>query len=104
MFEGLTIKHTDEDETILSGTIVDQATIVTSVPSRTTLALPKGIASDGSGTGPRIAYSPRCSMKRTGSGSRIAVKRRPEAYAGSDGMTTLSPGTCVNQASKACDE
>jgi len=26
-FEGLTITHTDEDETILSGTVVDQAAL-----------------------------------------------------------------------------
>ena len=38
-------------------------------------------------------------MNMTGSSSRIAEVSRPFASAGVDGMTTLSPATCVNQAS-----
>ena len=39
-FEGLTITHTDEDETILSGTVVDQAALYGLMAKLRDLGLP----------------------------------------------------------------
>jgi hypothetical protein len=39
-FEGLTITHTDEDETILSGTVVDQAALYGLLAKLGALGLP----------------------------------------------------------------
>ena len=39
-FEGLTITHTDQDETILSGTVVDQAALYGLVAKLRDLGLP----------------------------------------------------------------
>ena len=39
-FEGLTIRHTDQDETILSGTVVDQAALYGLLAKLRNLGLP----------------------------------------------------------------
>ena len=39
-FEGLTISHTDEDETVLSGTVVDQAALYGLLAKLGALGLP----------------------------------------------------------------
>ena len=55
-----------------SGTVIERATIVQSVPSRFTSATPSGIVkSSSSGTSPFSPYIRSCSMKMTGLSSRI---------------------------------
>ena len=44
-----------------------------------------------------------CSKNSTGSLSRIAVRSSPLASYGVDGITTLSPGTWVKNASTDCE-
>ena len=57
-----------------------------------------------SGTSPRtLRYIFLCSRYSTGSSSRIEARRRPFASYGVDGITTLSPGTCVKNASTDCE-
>ncbi|MNN93068.1 hypothetical protein D3C81_2114450 [compost metagenome] len=61
-------------------TIAPYASTVTSVPSRTTLALPMGTVYSPSGTSPRKPrYSFRCSITNTGSLSRMALINSPLA-------------------------
>jgi hypothetical protein len=65
-----------------------------------TAALPSGTVYSPSGTSPRtLRYIFLCSKKRTGSSFRIDDRSRPLASYGVDGMTTLSPGMWVKNAS-----
>ena len=65
-----------------SGTVPDMATIVASVPSRTTRATPMGSRYSSSGTMPLVLYRPWLSTKRTGLFVRIADFSSPLASAG----------------------
>ena len=60
-------------------TIRPRATMVTSPPSRTTLASPKGMLYSSAGTSAFVSYSALCSQKITGSSSRMAWTIRPLA-------------------------
>ena len=85
-------------------TMCDQATRVTSDPGRFTSARPSGTTNpSSSGTSPSAMYSSLCSMKITGSSSRMAAFSRPFASAGAAGITTLSPGMWQNSASRLCE-
>src|SRR4051794_19028430 len=81
---------------------IDQATMVTFVPRRTTLAFPIGKTKSSSlGTGWDVPYKISFSRNITGLGSRIAAFKRPLASAAEYGATTLRPGTCEYQEVKS---
>ncbi len=68
------------------------ATTVTSPPSRSTFAVPSRSTCSPSGTCPLVAYSPLCSKKITGSGSRTAAASSP-----------FTSGTDIAQFSTLCE-
>ena len=84
-------------------TIDASATIVQSLPTRSTLALPSTSTYSPSGTSPFIEYSDFCSKNSTGSGSRTAAASSPLTSAGNAGATTLMPGIIIAQFSTACE-
>ena len=75
---------------------------MTSLPSRTTAALPSGTVSSV-GCGPFTEYRRLCSRKMTGLSSRIADLSRPFASAGFEGATILMPGMPWNQVPWICE-
>ncbi len=79
------------------GTMSASATIVTSLPSRSTLALPSSMTCSPSGTSPFVAYSDFCSKNITGSSLRIAAASRPLTSPGNAGATIFSPGIIIDQ-------
>src|SRR5919204_105387 len=89
-----------------SGTMAPQATRVTSVPRRRTVAWPIGIGVRWSGSSPRAErYSRIGSMNTTGSGSSMAASSSPAASAAVLGTTTLMPGlwtSCASRLSEWC--
>ena len=81
-------------------TMYPHAKIETSFPSRRTFACPNGTVISPSGTSSRNArYNFFGSRNITGSGSRIAVVRRPFVSVGVDGTTTFRPGVWQKYAS-----
>lgn len=79
--------------------------IVTSLPGLMISALLRGKVYASTGTCSTAArYRIFGSMKMTGSLlSRMAESSRPLACEGERGMTTRSPGICVNTASGDCE-
>ena len=70
---------------------------MTSVPSRTILAVPSSSTISPSGTSAFVPIRPLCSKKMTGSGSRIEAAIRPIMSTGLDGATTFRPGIIIAQ-------
>src|SRR5690606_19854975 len=70
--------------------IFPKETMVTSLPSFTTLAEPSGVKYSPSGTSPLSPYICSDSIKITGSSSRIADFNKPFASAGFEGTTTFN--------------
>ncbi len=72
--------------------------MLTSSPSFTIRALPKGIVKSGPGYSLRLygcRYRCLCSRNITGSSQRIAVRKRPATSSAVEGITTRNPGQCV---------
>ena len=82
---------------IARGTMAASATIVASVPSRSTLAVPSWSTISPSGTSAFVPISALCSKNTTGSGSRIAAAISPTMSSGVEGATTLRPGIIIAQ-------
>mmetsp|Transcript_112734 Transcript_112734/g.168697 ORF Transcript_112734/g.168697 Transcript_112734/m.168697 type:complete len:201 (+) Transcript_112734:187-789(+) len=86
---------------------LEKEIMVTSVPSRSNLAFPKGITQSfdcaSSDIGKEVPYMSSCSKTTTGLGSRIAALMSPLASSDEYGATTLSPGTLPYHAAKHCE-
>ena len=84
--------------------ILEYETMVTSLPGRFTSETPMGTRKSSlSGTSPFTWYSVACSMKNTGSSSRMADFSSPLASAGVPGATTFRPGKWAQMASGVCE-
>lgn len=85
-------------------TILENAVMVTSVPSLSTLAFPRGRRKFGStslsGTSNSTPYIISHSRNTTGSGSLIADLSKPKLSVQFHGVTTFNPGTEPYQAAK----
>ena len=85
-------------------TCAPHATSVMSDPGRTSLACPNGTTYASSGTcSAAVRYKSLGTKNTNGLASAAAASSRPLALAGPLGTTTLSPGTCVKNASGLCE-